>query len=92
MPEIIIIECPFCKAPIKVMHREETYTTQRTKAAGKTKTIPKLSPSKDVILSDKCSTCGHTKKEIEQALKRGKQPSREEILRRMKEAGLPTKF
>jgi len=94
MPEILVIECPFCKQEtIKVMHTSETYTTQRTKAAGKIKTIPKLSPSKDEILIEKCPNCSKTKREIEEALKHGKELSREDVIKRLREAGLdPSKL
>jgi hypothetical protein len=89
MPEIINVECPFCKQrTIKIMHRPESYTTQTTRAGSNRKTIPNLTPAKDEVLSDKCSNCGKSKKEIEKALKEGKQPSNEEIIKRMKEAGL----
>jgi hypothetical protein len=45
-----------------------------------------------MILLDKCPSCGKTKKEIEKALKEGKQLSNEEIIKRMKEAGLPLRI
>lgn len=93
MAEIIDFECPFCKQKtIKVIHTPEIYTTQRTKAAGKYKSIPKLSPEKNEIVSEKCSNCGKSKKEIQKALKEGKKPSREEIIKRFQEAGIPTKI
>lgn len=90
MPEVLTIECPFCKQKtIRVMHRPEVYSTQTIRVGSNRKTIPNLTPSKDEVLSEKCSSCGKTKKEIEKALKEGVPPSREEIIRRAKEAGLP---
>ena len=44
------------------------------------------------ILVTKCPNCGKTKKEIEDRLKHGKRPSREDIIKRAKEAGLPLRF
>jgi len=49
---------------------------------------PRITREKYELLSEKCANCGKSKKEIEKVLKEGKQPSNEEIVRRMKEAGL----
>lgn len=94
MPEIIEQDCPFCKiGKIKLLHREETYGFQKPHASSNVKTIPKISPEKYEVLSEKCPNCGKSKKEIEHALKHGKEPSREEVIKRMKEAGLdPSKL
>jgi sarcosine oxidase delta subunit len=93
MPEIIEIECPFCNQKIKVLHREETFRMERARAASNTKIIPKRIAEKYEILVEKCPNCGKSKKEIEKALKEGKQPSHDEVIRRLREAGLdPTKL
>jgi len=64
MPEIITVECPFCKQKtIKVMHSSEVYTLQTTRAGSNRKTIPSLTPAKDEVLSEKCSSCSKSKKE-----------------------------
>lgn len=93
MTNIIEIECPFCKRnSIKIVHSSAIYGSQTIRVGSNRKTVPKLTPEKTEILSSKCSNCGKSKKEIEKALKQGKQPYREEVLRRMKEAGLPLKI
>lgn len=74
------------------MHIPEVYTTQTIRVGSNRKTIPKLVPGKDEVLSEKCSNCGKSKKEIEKALKKGISLSHKEIIRRAKEAGLPLKF
>lgn len=89
----MILECPFCKEKtIKVMHTPETYTTQTIRVGSNRKTIPKMTPEKNEILSESCSNCGKTKKEIQKKVKEGYNPSREELLKRLKESGLPTRI
>ena len=84
---------PFCKErTIKVMHKEQTFSTKRTRIRSEHATKLIKEHEKNDIFSEKCPNCGKSKKEIEKALKQGKQPSREEILRRMKEAGLPLRI
>lgn len=93
MSEIITQKCPFCKqGDIKVSHTPQVYSTQTIRVGSNRKTIPKLTGGKDEVISEKCPNCGKTKKELEKALKEGVQPSRESIIKRMKEAGLPLKF
>lgn len=94
MPEIIEQECPFCKeGKIKILHREETYSFQRPHASSNVKTIPKISPEKYEVFSEKCPNCGKSKKELEKALEKGKEPSREDVIKRLREAGLdPSKL
>jgi len=93
MPEIIEVECPFCKkGKIRISRSPEKYTTQTIRVGSNRKTIPKLIPGKQTVLSEKCPNCGKSKKEIEDALKHGVPPSHEEIIRRAKEAGLPLKI
>ena len=93
MQEIIEIECPICKKGIiKVMHRPEVFTTQTIRVGSNKKTIPKLTPEKNEILSERCPVCDKTKKEIQKRLKEGHKPSHEEMLKRLKEAGLPTRI
>ena len=94
MSEILTEECPFCKQKtIKVFHSEETFSAKVTRInAGRNTKIVKH-PEKYEILVNKCSNCGKTKKEIEKALKEGKELPIEEVLRRLKEAWLdPSKL
>jgi sarcosine oxidase delta subunit len=83
------IECPFCKEmTIKVFHKEETFSAQRTRCRSGKSTAYIRSPEKYEILVDKCPSCGKSKKEIERALIEGIPLSNKEIIRRMTEAGL----
>ena len=83
------VECPFCKAKISVLYKPSMirFTSSSSASAG-TKRKAFRTQEKYEIIPDKCPNCGKSKKEIEKALKEGKQPSNEEIIRRMKEAGL----
>ena len=88
------IECPFCKERvIKLMHSPETYGSHTIMVGSNRKTIPKLTPAKDEVLTQFCPNCGKSKKEIETALKHGKELPNEEVLKRLREAGLdPSKL
>jgi len=94
MPEILTVECPFCKSKvIKLLHTPAMYTVDRVMVGSNRKSVPRLSNEKDELLCDKCPNCGKPRKEIEKALKYGKEPSHEEVIRRLREAGLdPTKL
>lgn len=93
MAEVRTIKCPFCKeGEIKISYTPERYTTQTIIVGSNRKTIPKLIPAQQEVLSDKCPKCGKTKKELQKALKEGVKPSRKEVIKRMKEAGLPLKI
>ena len=93
MPEVLTEECPFCKQKtINVIHIEETFSAKRTRIRAGRSTKYVKSPERYEILVEKCSNCGKSKKEIEKSLKQGKELSNEEIIRRMKEAGLPLKI
>lgn len=86
------IECPFCKAKIKVLCKPSMLQFKVSRIAAGTKRTPYKTEEKCILLVDKCPNCGKSKKEIEKRLKEGKQLSNEEIIRRMKEAGLPLKI
>lgn len=93
MTEVITVECPFCKEKvIKLMHSPEVYGSHTIRVGSNRKTIPKLTQAKNEVLVEKCPHCGKTKKQIERALKEGVPPTHEEIIKRMKEAGLPLKI
>jgi endogenous inhibitor of DNA gyrase (YacG/DUF329 family) len=94
MPEVLNDECPFCKQKtIKVMHIEETFKARRTRIRAGRNTQYIKSPERYEVLIEKCPNCGKSKKEIENALKYGKELPREEVIKRLKEAGLdPTKL
>lgn len=89
------IECPLCnKGIIEIHHilpiRNNNMTT--TVAGRRAKTTHE-SPEREDVLND-CPSCGATRESIEKKLKEGKlskPPSREQILKRLRDAGLPTK-
>jgi endogenous inhibitor of DNA gyrase (YacG/DUF329 family) len=94
MSEAMVIDCPFCeKKVIRILYREGIYNAKRIMVGSNRNTVPVLTHSKDEILVDKCPNCGKTKKEIESALKHGKELSTDEIVKRLREAGLdPSKL
>jgi len=94
MPEILTEECPFCKQKvIKLLHKEQTFSIEKTRIRSGRSTKAIKHPEKYEILVDKCPNCGKSKKEIETTLKHGKESSREDVLKRLREAGLdPSKL
>lgn len=89
MPERIAMDCPFCKQKvIQVMYEPSHLEFVYSHAAGKSVKKAFNKPEKYEILSDKCPNCGKSKKDIENSLKYGKEPSNEEVIRRLREAGL----
>ena len=93
MSEILTIECPFCKQEaVKVLHIEESFSTKRTRIRAGRNTRYIKNPEKNEIISG-CSNCGKTKEEIEKYFKGENKPlSKEERIKRLKEAGLPLKI
>jgi endogenous inhibitor of DNA gyrase (YacG/DUF329 family) len=91
MVDIIIIECPFCGKSIKALHKPALVREIKKSSWGGSKKSYKTDAEVFEVTED-CPNCGKTKKEIEKALKHGKEPSNEEIIKRMKEAGLPLKI
>jgi rubredoxin len=89
------IECPFCKVgKLKVLYKPSmiNFTNSRSASAG-TKRKAYRTPEKQEILSEKCPNCGRSKKEIEKAISEGPRLSHDEVLKRLREAGLdPTKL
>ena len=67
--------------------------TKYARAASNKKAMTYFKDENYKIISDKCPNCGKSKKEIEHALKYGKEPSREEVIKRLREAELdPSKL
>ena len=94
MPETKTIKCPFCESgEITVIHTPGMMITKYGRASSNKKAISYFKDEKYEIISEKCSNCSKTKKEIEKAQKTGKEPTNEEIIRRMREVGLdPSKL
>jgi hypothetical protein len=94
MPEKMIIKCPFCeKGDITTLYTPRTMIMRKSRCSAKTAYSPFFKDPRSEVITEKCPICGKSKKEIENRLKEGKQPSREEIIKRLKEAGLnPSKL
>jgi predicted RNA-binding Zn-ribbon protein involved in translation (DUF1610 family) len=93
MSETKKIKCPLCElGEIVTLYTPKLMVTRYGRAASNKKAINYFKDEKYEIVSEKCPNCGNSKKEIENALKHGKEPTNEEIIRRMKEAGLPLKI
>jgi len=94
MPENRTIKCPICqKGDIITLYTPRTMITTYGRAASNKKAITYFKDEKYTIISEKCPSCGNSKKKIEKVLKHGKEQSNEEVLRRLKEAGLdPSKL
>lgn len=90
--EFYKIACPFCKKEtVTVVHRPPTVINKRVKGSGTTKSSSFRTKDEIKVISG-CSSCKASKEDVEKAFKQGKQPSHEEVIRRLKEAGLPTKI
>jgi len=89
------IECPFCnKGTIEIHHilpiKNDNISST---VGGRRARVSSESPEREDVLND-CPSCGAKRESIEKKLKEGKlskPPSRQEILKRLKDAGLPTK-
>lgn len=82
------IECPFCKSKIQVLYKPSVLQFHVSRISAKTARTPFMSKEKYEILVEKCPNCHKSKKEIEKALAKGKELPNEEIVRRLREAGL----
>ncbi len=91
--EKMTIPCPFCEKPIEILHEEPSYAASTSHAAGRTKTSYSYKPPRSKAISD-CPHCGKPKSEIQRVMDGGavKPPSREDVLKKMQELGLPTKI
>jgi len=88
-----VLKCPYCgQGEIITLYTPRTMVTKYGRAGHSKKAINYFIDEKYEIVSIKCPSCGKSKREIEKALKHGKEPSREDIIKRLQEAGLPTKF
>ena len=89
-----VIECPFCKKlGVKAFHKPSylEHKTSRISAGAKTKYY--RVPETYIIMSG-CPHCGKSEKEIKRAFETGmtREVTHEERLRRLREAGLPTRI
>jgi predicted RNA-binding Zn-ribbon protein involved in translation (DUF1610 family) len=88
------MECPFCgKGKINVFHKEGHLQGRKSSIAAGSKITFHRRPDEYHVSQD-CPKCGKTKKEIERAFETGitKDQSHDARLKRLKEAGLPTRI
>ncbi len=90
------IECPFCGKGIIVIKHIFPIKNQNlsSSVAGKKARSTHESKEREDVQND-CAKCGAKQEKIQKKLKDGSisnAPSRKEILKRLKDAGLPTKI
>lgn len=87
------IDCPFCgKSKISIIIIPGFYSYKTSFAIHQKRRIPVYHPEK-IDIHSRCPHCNKTVKEIKEAIQSGSAKiSHEERLRRIKEAGLPTKL
>ncbi len=90
-----VLKCPFCdRGDIEAVYQPSRVEKRMSRGSGFNGMTPIHIDERYTISMD-CPKCGKKGSEIERALNRGegkrKAPSNEEILKRLKEAGLPTK-
>ncbi len=88
------IECPFCDKGEIEIHRTLPIKKENisTTVGGRRARTGSQTPEKEEVQND-CPNCGAKWKDIQRKLKEGitEPPSNREILKRPKEAGLPSK-
>ena len=87
------IQCPICeKADIEVNFAPPIKVTQATRGSAKRGSVTYRTKEKYEVLSG-CMGCGATKKQIEEKLNNPSSvPTKNDVIERLKKAGLPTKF
>lgn len=86
-------ECPFCKeGKINVIRKPSIIKLTSSRSAAGTKRKAYRTPEGFEVTSEKCPVCGKSRQELKHALESGVPPSKEEMIKRAKEAGLPLKF
>ena len=84
------IKCPFCeRETVSVIYIPSILQTKTSRAAGRSITKYYQTKEKYEIQSG-CSNCGKSQKEVENALKEGKEDTEKEkrILERLKQQGI----
>lgn len=92
--EKVVLDCPFCgKSKVVAWHKEDFRQAKTSRISAGAKTTYHKVPESYEILNG-CSACGKSEKEILRAFETGitKELSHEERLKRLREAGLPTKI
>jgi hypothetical protein len=95
MAEEQILDCPFCgKHTVRIFYYHKLKVTKSCRGSGTTRTSTTFSKDRIDFISG-CSECGKTKEEVEMEYnnKNSKEPSKEDTIRRLREAGLnPSKL
>ncbi len=91
-----IVYCPFCdKRGIKIRYSPSRIERKTCRGSGMNKTMAIYTAEKYFVLND-CPECGAKAGKIQKFLNRGEKentpPKREDVIRRLKESGLPTKI
>jgi predicted RNA-binding Zn-ribbon protein involved in translation (DUF1610 family) len=88
-----VVECPFCgKLGVKAFHKPSHLEPKATHiSAGSGTTYHRVPESYDIVGG--CPNCGKTREQIERAFDTGmtREVPHEQRLRRLREAGLPTR-
>lgn len=88
----IEVDCPFCGKAVKALHRPSLIREKKKASWGGCKKSFVRDEEVLEIVED-CANCGKSKKDIENALKQGKELPNDEVLKRLREAGLdPSKL
>ncbi len=91
-PRNEIVECPFCrKGRVSVTFVPAYISWNVSRIASGAKRTKFVHDAKTIV-NGKCPECGKSKQEIKEVLESGKPASHEEQIKRLKDAGLPTKF
>ncbi len=87
--ERMTIKCPFCDiGDIIISYTPRTMIMRKSRCSAKTAYSPFFKDPKTEVLTEKCPNCGKCQKEMENVLRHGKEPTNDEVLKRLKEAGL----
>ena len=87
------VPCPFCDNEIEVLYSPPSHTTRRSKSALGTGSNPVFSKESYEVLKP-CPHCGKPANAIKKTLIKpeGKPVPKDEMIKRMKEAGIPLRF
>lgn len=90
-----VLKCPFCdKGDIEAVYQPSRVEKRMSRGSGFNRMTLVRIDEKYIVTMD-CPKCGKKGSHIERVLNKGegksKPPSNKEILKRLKEAGLPTK-
>jgi hypothetical protein len=91
MVEIVKIECPYChEKTISSIYYPPVVQSMTTRSAGAGKSTKFYQTKEKYEIQSGCSKCGKSQKEVEKALKEGKEDTEKEkkIFERLKAQGI----